>query len=186
MKKILVLSLLFFSIYEYVTAAEKPETVVSTSSFKIYSGGLSIGAVAALNESMQDVSENFLKISFNNVFAVREYMDIFLDVEWCVPGYNIGAETGVDFYFTNTSFRPFAGFGFGAYHIDHGNDFGDDFGPAASAHAGFKCNMTDNVALRIRIPYRVAINDSRDHSIGLECGFLFSSRFKNIRKLNYK
>jgi hypothetical protein len=184
MKKILLLSLFLLS-QGVSIAADSSEEGISTSPLKIYSGGITVGAAVALNEDFKEVSKRFLQLSFSNTFSVQEYIDIFLDVNWFIPGTNAGADLGCDFIFSRTDFRPLAGIGFGAHYVDHGKEFDENFGPSITAHFGFIYELNDVLALRMRIPYRLVINETQDHSIGIDYSFLFSSRFKKVRKINY-
>jgi hypothetical protein len=169
-----------------VYGADESEEGIPTLPLKIYSGGVSIGAVSSLNEELQDVSKQFFKLSFVNNFAVAEHVGLFLDIDCLFPQVNPGASLGVDYIFLSGRVRPFAGFGLGAQYLDHDADFGEDFGISVTGHAGVLFDITDNVALRARIPYEMVLNQSRDHTLGFEGALIFSSRFKHVRKLNYR
>lgn len=169
-----------------VRGADMSEKGVPTSPLKIYSGGFGAGAVQPLTDGMEKVSGQFLKLSILNSFTITENVELFLDADWLLAGKNGGGTSGFDWMFLSSRVRPFAGIGAGGYHIDHGGDFGDNFGISVTAHAGALIEATESMALRIRVPYYVILNDYRDHYVGLEFGMLFSSRFKNVRKLNYR
>ncbi len=62
---------------------------------------------------------------------------------------------------------------------------GDNFGAAGTLHAGFLLDLTDRAQVRFRIPCYAVANRSQDLAVGLDIGFLFSGRFKNVKKLNY-
>lgn len=166
--------------------SDPSEEGVPTSPLKIYSGGLGIGAVRPLNVEMEEVSGQFLKLSLVNSLTVTRNVELFIDADWLLPGKNGGGVIGIDWMFLSERIRPFAGIGAGAYHIDHGGSFGDNFGISLTAHAGAIFEVTDNVALRIRVPYYAVFNSYYDHGAGLEGGLIFSSRFKHVRKLNYR
>ena len=59
------------------------------------------------------------------------------------------------------------------------------FGPdeTASNRLGALFEVTESVALRFRVPYYLVMNEFYDHGAGLECGLIFSSRFKHVMKL---
>lgn len=168
-----------------VSAVDDSEAGVPVSPLKRYSGGAGFGAMMSLNGELQDVSHQFLIVSFVNSYQVRERIALFFDVDWLIPNYNVGADIGVDFVGVAGEFHPFAGIGFGARHIDGEGDFGDNFGPSFTAHVGFTLDLADNLAVRMRLPYHVVLNERRDHFAGVDIAFLFSSRFKKVGKLNY-
>ncbi len=166
-------------------AADPSEAGVPLKPLKIYSGGIGLGAVRSLNEELKDVSLHFLRISLVNTFSVREHLDLFLDGDWQLPGSNFGADLGIDAVFSRTDVRPFAGIGLGGRYFDRSDDFGRNFGPSITVHGGCTVDLSDNVALRVRLPYHVILTETADHMVGLEFAFLFSSRFKNVKKLEY-
>ena len=165
--------------------ADQSEEGVPVSPLKIYSGGIGCGAVHSINEELKQTSTNFLRLSVVNTFSIRDHLALFLDVDWMLPGSNFGADFGLDAVFSRSDFRPFAGIGAGGRYIDRNHDFGNNFGPSITVHAGCTMDLADNVALRVRLPYHLIVSDSYDHMAGLECAFLFSSRFKKVGKLNY-
>ena len=166
-------------------AADPSEAGVPLKPLKIYSGGIGVGAVRSLNEELKEASLHFLRISVVNSFAIRDHLSLFLDADWQLPGSNAGADLGIDAVFSRSDIRPFAGIGLGGRYIDRSSDFGSDFGPSITVHGGCTIDLADNVALRLRLPYHVIFTESTDHMVGLECAFLFSSRFKKVRKLEY-
>ncbi len=168
-----------------VRAADRSEEGVPTSPLKIYSGGFSLGALMSLNDELQDVTRQFLRVSFVNTFTLKDRLALFLDADWYIPGVNVGADMGVDLLFLKGDFRPFAGIGAGAHYIDRDEDFGGGFGPSLTLHTGFVLDISENVAVRMRLPYHFIYNEHRDHCAGIDFGFIFFSRFKNVKKLNY-
>ncbi|MBN1760418.1 MAG: hypothetical protein JW863_18970 [Chitinispirillaceae bacterium] len=168
-----------------VFAADPSEAGVPLKPLKIYSGGIGIGAVRSLNEELKEASLHYLSIALPNTFSIRDHVALFLDAEWMLPGKNFGADLGVDAVLSRSDIRPFFGIGLGGRYIDRGHDFGDDFGPSITAHGGCTIDLSDNVALRVRIPYHLILTETVGHTIGLECGLMFSSRFKKVRKLDY-
>jgi hypothetical protein len=185
MKKMITVAVLTLFCGSMVYAADPSEAGVPTSPLKIYSCGFGIGEVMALNQELWNESKQFLKLSIVNTFAFRDNLNLFLDVDWFIPNNNIGADLGLDCVFLKGDFRPFAGIGCGAHYIDKDDAFGDELGPSLTAHIGFVFDLTENVAVRMRLPYHLILNESRDHAAGLEFAFLFSSRHKNVRKLEY-
>ena len=166
--------------------AEDPsERGVPTSPLTIYSAGLGAGAVVSINNELRRDSEQFLKVSFINTVHFRDHLGLFLDFNWFAPGLNFGADMGFDFLLTSSDFRPFIGVGVGAHYFDKSDDFGENIGPSLTVHAGFVLDITDALQVRLRIPYHVVANEARDHAAGLEVGFLFSDRFRKVKKLDY-
>jgi len=168
-----------------VYATDSSEKGVPTSPLKIYSGGFAMGALMSINGALRDVSKQFFRISYVNTFAVGDHGGLFLDIDYFAPKNNTGADLGVDIVFSPSAFRPFIGMGGSVHYIDRDEAFGDNFGPSFTAHAGFTIDLTENVAVRMHIPYHIILNEQRDMAVGLDCGFLFSSRFKKARKLDY-
>ncbi|NLP01964.1 MAG: acyloxyacyl hydrolase [Fibrobacter sp.] len=166
-------------------ADDPSEKGVPTSPLTIYSGGISAGAMIPLNNDLQDYSRSFMKLSFINQIYYREHIGIFLDVDWFAPRKNFGADLGFDFFLTSSDFRPFLGLGIGAHYFDKTDEFGDNFGPSATIHLGFVLDVTESLQIRIRVPYHIVANETRDHAAGAEIGFLFSDRFRKVKKLNY-
>jgi hypothetical protein len=39
--------------------------------------------------------------------------------------------------------------------------------------------------MRVRVPYHLVAGETPDHLIGLEAGFLFSNKFRHVKKLDY-
>jgi hypothetical protein len=170
---------------QLLSAADASERGATLSPLKIYSGGVAIGVHPSLSEGLREESRSFLKLSFTNTFAVREYLELFCDIDWMLPKKNGGIDVGVDYLFLRRDFRPFIGIGAGGRYIDRKGNFGDNFGPVITAHAGITLDLTENVAVRIRMPYHVVFNESLDRMGGIDCALLFSSRFKKVQKLNY-
>lgn len=190
MKKKFSIILILLSWSVGIFAGDPSEEKVSNSPLKIYSGGPSVGAVLSLNRELRRESNSYLRIALNNNFAFRENVSIFLDVNFLFPRPilkgNIGGDVGFDVYLLNKDFRPFIGFGTGAQYMYHwwGN-FGDNFGPLFTAHAGFAFDLNEYLTMRLRVPYHLIMNEYRDQTIAFECSFIFSSRFKNVKRLNY-
>jgi hypothetical protein len=169
-----------------VWAGDPSEKGVPTSPLTIYSGGFGVGASHALNDELKAVQTNFLKLTFANTVFFKDNVAVFFDADWFLPGNNFGADLGFDFMIVNTgAFRPFIGAGLGAHYFDKGNDFGDDFGPSGTAHVGFTIDLSDRVQMRVRVPYHLVAGETLDHLIGLEAGFLFSNKFRHVKKLDY-
>lgn len=171
--------------FSLLTAGDASEEKATKSPLKVYSGGISAGALLSLSDALQEKSEQFLKLSIVNTFSIRNNLDIFADIDWLAPGNNMGADVGFDVIFLQSDFRPFAGIGGGAHYIDRSGDFGENIGLSATIHAGLIVDLSENVAIRMRVPYHLFVNEYRDHAVGFECAFLFSSRLKKVKKLNY-
>ena len=167
-------------------AADPSEEGVPTSPLHVYSGGLTAGAFYSLTDELRNnSSEQHLKLAFSNSVYISPYMNFFLDVDWFIPLNNYGADMGLDLSMPSSKVKPFLGFGVGAHHFDKDNEFGMDFGPSLTAHVGFLFDLTEQLMIRVRVPYHLVLNDARDQSVGLDFSFLFASRFRNVKKLNY-
>ncbi|NLG18022.1 MAG: acyloxyacyl hydrolase [Fibrobacter sp.] len=173
-------------IYAGVLFADDPsEKGIPTSPLTVYSGGIAAGAMIPLNTELQNHSKTFMKLSLINQIYYKDRIGLFLDFDWLAPGKNFGADLGFDFFLTNSDFRPFLGMGVGAHYFDKTDDFGENLGPSATVHLGFVLDVTEQMQVRVRVPYMFVANETRDHSAGLEVGFLFSDRFRKVKKLNY-
>jgi hypothetical protein len=167
-------------------AGDPSEQGVPTSPLRIYSGGLCVGGVQALNKKLQDEQKNFLSLSLQNIWFFRKNAAVFCDVDWFLPGINPGLDFGFDMVPFTGSFRPFIGAGIGGHYFDKAKGkFGDKFGPSATAHIGFSLDLTDRAQVRVRVPYYYVGNRTDDQAAGVEVGFLFTGRFKHVKKLNY-
>lgn len=185
MKKILVVAVALMC-WGGSYAADASEQGVKTAPLKIYSGGFGLGGVAALNDELKNGASNqFLKLTITNSFAFREHAAFFLDADWFLMGNNFGADLGFDYFFTSSDIRPFAGLGVGAHYFDKSDVFGDNVGPSLTAHVGCTIDLTETVAIRVRLPYHVVMNKAVDQVVGLDIAFLFSSRLKNVKQLQY-
>ena len=169
-----------------LAAADDPsEKGVPTSPLTIYSGGLGAGAFLSLNEELKRESNEFLKLSFINSIYFKDYLSLFIDINWFGPGSNFGADLGMDFLLADSDFKPFMGMGVGAQYFDKKGDFGDNFGPMVTLRLGFLLDVTDRLQVRLCVPYYFVANETRDNTAGMEIGLLFSDRFRKVRKLNY-
>ncbi|MFC1584996.1 acyloxyacyl hydrolase [Fibrobacterota bacterium] len=159
---------------------------MATTPLSVYSGGLGGGAIFALSERLSDESEQYLKLSFVNSLYLRENLNLFVDIDWFAPGGNYGADLGFDFMFSRSDLRPFMGAGLGAHLFDKkGRNFGENLGASATVHMGFLLDLTDRLQIRVRIPYHIVFNADKDQGIGVDLGFLFSDKFRRVKKLNY-
>lgn len=167
-------------------AGDASEKGMTNSPLRIYSGGIFAGAVQSLSQQLQDEQKNYLKLSLQNLIFFKKHAAVFCDIDWFLPGINPGADIGFDFIGGKGSFHPFIGAGAGAHYFDRDTGkFGDKIGPSVTAHIGFSLDLNDRVQMRMRVPYHAVFNETDDQVVGVEVGFLFSGRFKNIRKLNY-
>ena len=148
----------------FAHAADPSEEGVPTSPLKIYGGGFATGALVSLNEELQEVSRQFFRLSMVNTFTVRN------------GGVGVGNVLDVSLL-ALTPRRLGRGFGVGGHYIDRDEAFGDAFGPSLTAHAGFSFDLSDHVAVRMRLPYHFVLTERRDHAAGLDFGFIFSNRF---------
>lgn len=185
MKKTVILAGVLL-ISNLILASDKSEAGIPTTPLKIYSGGICIGAARSQNDEMKnDIGKNQLTLAFSSLLSVRSNIDFFLDATLLQPENSYGADFGTDFIFSESDFRPFAGIGVGGYVMNHSGEFSNDFGPAVTMHVGFTMDINENVAVRLRAPFRMILNEYDDQMAGLDLTFLFSSKFKNVKKLNY-
>jgi hypothetical protein len=174
-----------FGMAQMTWADDPSEKGVPTSPLTIYSGGFAVGGVRSLTDSLKAYQKQFFKVSFVNTVYFREHVGVFFDLDWMAPGNNFGGDLGFDFQPFTGDFRPFFGAGVGARYFDKKGSFGDNIGPSGTVHVGFAVDLSKTVQMRIRIPYNVVINETTDQCIGLDIGFLFSDRYRTIKKLNY-
>lgn len=184
MKKHLFLACLC-SISLTAFAADPSESGVPASPLKNYSCGIGAGVLRSVNPELKDVADNFLKLTLTNSFQITDNMSVFLDADWLISGNNYGADLGFDVSFNQSSVKPFIGFGAGGHTIERTGTFGDDFAPSITAHIGCMIELTETVALRIRAPYHMMLNENNDHCAGIDAAFVFYSKLKNVKKLNY-
>jgi hypothetical protein len=185
MKKIITLAFIA-TLGTAVIALESSEANVPKSPLTIYSGGLSIGVLSSLNDSLKKESKTFFKLSFDNDIRLSDNTHLFIDVDWLAPGSNFGALFGIDYLLATSAVRPFVGGGAGVRLIDKDrHSFGDNIGPAASLHAGVNFDLSKTVQMRIRAPFHIVLNSTRDFGAGLDFGILFSRPYRNVQKLNY-
>ena len=182
-------SILFLALFlgiHYAMAGDPSEEGIPLSPVSVYSGGIGAGAMFALNDELSEESEQFLKLAFLNSIHVKKNVNLFMDVNWFAPGSNFGMDLGLDFLMGSSGIRPFMGMGVGVHHFDkQGEDFGHSLGASATVHIGFLLDMSDRLQIQVRVPYHFTANDARDHSIGLDIGFLLSDKFRNTKRLNY-
>jgi hypothetical protein len=162
----------------------KPD--MQTVSLSPYSLGMGGGAIAALNDELMDISEQFLKVSVIQSIVFQRHWSLGMDANWYLPGKNMGMNMNLDYLFGTGAFRPFIGAGGGIQYFDRAT-LGEGLGPSTGVHAGLLIDILDELQLRIRVPFQIVSNEDRDMTVGLDGGFLFSShlRKKKVRKLNY-
>jgi hypothetical protein len=169
-----------------VVKADPSESGVPTSPLGIYSGGLAVGAVKAINDELKSESKNFFKLCFTNDIYLTDVKHIFIDVDWFAPGANFGTDVGVDYLLGSSQTRPFIGAGVGVRTFDkNGYESGDNFGLSATLHAGVAIELSRTVQLRIRVPFHAVLNDTRDCGAGLDIGLLFSRPYQHVKQLHY-
>ncbi len=181
-KKLIIIILFSLSIF----SADSSEKNVHKSPLHIYSGGISIGAIKPINERLDRVSSQFVKISFNNMIYFKKQLHLIVDIDWFGPGKNFGGDFGINYFFLSSDFTPYMGAGIGAHYFhrkDKEINFGDSFGPSIKTQVGLFFNITETFQMKIQIPYHVTINEFNDQCFGVE--ILFSGRYRNVNKLNY-
>lgn len=166
--------------------ADTSESGVPTSPLTIYSGGIGVGTIHSLNDTLKMETKTFLKLVFINDVYLVDNVHLFIDIDWLAPRANFGADVGLDYVFMTSRFRPFLGAGAGARYFDKkGYDFGDNIGPAGTLHAGFMADISKTVQMRFRVPFHVVLNRTSDCGIGLDIGVLFSKPYRQVKKLDY-
>lgn len=168
-----------------VFADDPSEKGVYTSPLTTYNTGFSAGGVTSLSSDLRDKSHNFLKLSWVNSVYFRDYMSLFFDINWYGTGLNFGGDVGIDWMMSKSDFKPFIGAGIGVTHFDKSGDFGDNIGPSGTVHLGCVFEINESVQLRFRVPFTFVVNETRDNCAGVEVGFLFSDKFKRVKKLEY-
>lgn len=161
------------------------EKGVPTSPLFIYTGGIGVGAIKSLNDELKADQSMFLKVSFMNSFYFRDNMGLFLDADWFIPGRNFGADFGFDYIPFQGDVRPFIGAGVGAHYFDKSPKFGDNFGPSGTVHLGCIIDVTDQVQLKLSVPFYIVGDAATDVGAGVNIGMMFGSRFRNVKKLDY-
>jgi hypothetical protein len=185
MKQIIALGIVL-TLQLAVLALEASEAGVSKSPLTIYSGGVSIGSLFSMNDSLKKESKSFFKLSFNSDIRLADKTHLFIDVDWLLPRSNFDAIFGVDYLLSTAQVRPFIGGGLGVGLFDKTrHSFGDNIGPAAAVHAGVNFDLSKTVQMRIRAPFHIVLNSTRDFGAGLDFGILFSRPYRTIQKLNY-
>jgi hypothetical protein len=167
-------------------AVEPSESGVLTSPLTIYSGGIGIGTVRSLSDTLKMESKTFFKLSFINDVYLVDQAHLFVDADWLAPRANFGADVGIDYLLMTSRFRPFLGAGVGVRYFDKkGFNFGDNIGPAGTVHAGFIAEISKTVQLRVRVPFHAVLNRTGDYGAGLDVGILFSKPYRHVKKLDY-
>ncbi len=153
-----------------------------------YCLGLGIGAMAAVNPELQSNSDMFLKLSVAQAFRVQDNFELGMDLDWWLPGINLGGTVNVDYLMGKGGFHPFVGMGVGMQYLDHPTyKFGDNFGIQGTAHVGLYIEIMDEMQMRIRVPFNLVANKDMDRAAGLDIALLFSSPHRNtrVKKLKY-
>ncbi len=185
MKRIMLFSVFLAFSTTDLFANDSSEQGVYTSPLTTYGWGFGVGGVTALNKELEDYSKNFLKVSFLNNVYFKENVSLFFDANWFAPGLNFGGDVGVDYFLSNSDFRPFLGAGAGATYFDKSDNFGDNFGPSATVHLGFLFDINESVQLRFRVPFTFVANEINDKFAGAEVNLIFTDKFKRVKKLEY-
>ena len=181
-----VFGLLAVMMFCTTISADPTESGVPTSPLVIYSGGISVGAIKSLNDSLKLESKSFFKLSFINDIYLTDPAHLFIDADWLAPRANFGLDVGFDYFLVHSKCRPFVGAGIGVRHFDKKKDsFGDNIGPSGTVHAGMMLELSDMTQMRFRVPFHVVLNKTSDMGVGVEIGLLFSKPYRNVKKLNY-
>ena len=172
---------------ENLNLQEKPETTSVYLSPYAYGPGL--GGLFALNDTLKAQSKAFMKLSFSQNWRLQEHLDLGLDLDWWLPGSNLGGLLNVNYVFGGEGFRPFIGAGLGFMHIDNPsyNSWGNGFGIAGEAILGAFIDLSDNTHLRIRVPFEIVGDSQMDRIAGLDIAVLFSlpTYGTKVKKLKY-
>jgi hypothetical protein len=164
----------------------QPET--TTVGLSPYALGLGVGVLMPVNEELMDRDPAFLKLSIAQSLRFHEHIELGMDLDWWLPGTNLGGSVNIDYVLGKGAFRPFIGAGVGLQYVDHPSyKFGDNFGAQGTAHVGMLFDVLDELQLRIRVPFHFVANLDMDRAAGLDIALLFSSpqRTTRVRKLKY-
>ena len=170
---------------ENLNLNEKPET---TSVYLTpYAIGPGVGALLAINQELKNQSKAFVKLSVSQSWRFQEHWDLGLDLDWWLPGANAGGLLNVNYVFGENGFRPFVGLGAGMQYIDGYAKFGNGFGVEGAAFAGMYIDVSDNMHLRVRVPFQIVADSKTDNAAGLDVALLFSfpTYGTKVRKLKY-
>lgn len=170
---------------ENLNLNETPETTSVALSPYCLGGGL--GVLGAVTSDLSNNSNAYLKLTIAQSFRIQDHWDVGLDLDWWLPGNNLGGTVNLDYVFGSGPFRPFIGAGVGMQNIDYYNKFGQGFGGEGTAHAGIYFDIMDELQLRVRVPYHFVANANLDQATGLDIALLFSSPHRNthVKKLKY-
>ena len=164
----------------------QPET--TTVGLSPYAIGVGIGALMPISEELMDRDPAFLKLTLAQSLRFRDNIDLGMDLDWWLPGVNLGGSVNIDYLFGKGAFRPFIGAGVGMQYVDHPSyKFGDNFGIQGVGHVGMYFDVLDELQLRIRAPFHMVANLDMDQAAGLDIALLFSSpqRRTRVKKLQY-
>jgi len=167
------------------------ESGIPTSPLKIYSFGVAGGGLYALNEDFKDTcGQAFGKVVLMNSFDFTENFALFADINWYAGNslLNFGIDLGGDYYLSSQRVKPFIGAGIGAHYFDRNeakDDFGAAFGVSATAHVGIALELTKTVDVRVRVPYHIVVDKTKDMGIGVDVGVLFFSNLRNVKSIDY-
>jgi len=170
---------------ENLNLNETPET--TSVALSPYSLGGGLGVLGAVTPELSDESNAFLKITIAQTVRFQDHWDVGMDLDWWLPGNNLGGTINLDYVFNKGPFRPFIGAGVGMQNIGYYAKFGQGFGGQGTAHAGIYFDIMDELQLRVRVPYHFVANANMDQAAGLDIALLFSSPHRNtkVKKLKY-
>ncbi len=129
----------------------------------VYSGGLSLGGQAMMNDNSDRAENMYATLGFNNRFTINDHVDIFADVEWYgFTSGSYGLTSGIDGTFGSGKVRPFVGAGGGIAWYDHGDKLNTGLGMMLKAHGGVQIDVTDRMGITFSVPLRYTANEASD------------------------
>jgi hypothetical protein len=172
---------------ENISLTEKPDTALVY--LTPYAVGPGVGTLFAINSALKNQSDAFLKLTLAQTWRFQEHWDMGLDMDWWVPGANLGGLLNLNYVFGGNGFRPFVGLGAGLQYVDDPvyHNFGKRLGVEGGAMVGMYMDVTDDTHLRLRVPLQVVGNSQMDRAAGLDVALLFSlpPYAKAVKQLKY-
>ncbi len=171
----------FLSIGVQHAEAQQVSPLGKESPLAIYSLGLGAGALSRMNEDVAFGDEQLAKLSFIQSVYVSDFVDFFIDADWLPVTTGFGGLVGFEFMPSRAQFRPLLSVGLGAYHLDVDGPLERGFGATGMVAGGFALDLSEEVQVRIRVPFYITTNSVEDRLAGVDIGFLFSSPLRATR-----
>jgi hypothetical protein len=121
--------------------------------------------------------ERDVDIQLTNVFVVKDYLSIFLDMDALLFTKIGGIRVGCDIRHNNGVADLFLGTGIGMeYAFQKYERFKDALDPALTIHAGFLTGLGENTNLQVRIPFTVVFHETAQYRVGIDLSFLWKRK----------